>query len=829
MRSFAKLALFGGAAMALAAASPSGALARQSSTSAEVEAPVSVEELVVTARRREELLRDVPAAVSAINEEQREVLVLDRTEDYLRQVPSATLVTSGPEYLNDITIRGQGGGRLAFSETATGLYRDGVYAAGGGFGGRTLNRIDLFDMERIEVLRGPQGALFGRNSVGGAINVLSKRPEPELGGKLTGRYSDPERSDLEAVLNLPLGDRFGVRIGGYVSDQQDGFVHNLDTGEPVDDQYATGARITLEGRPTENFTLGLIVERSDSEAPSFTTLGQRPTRIDGTVLDPSAFERTDMNRKGVSEIGETSALLRADLEMSWADLSLRLARTERDGARKNEDGDHFNGNTGIDVAPGATVLFQDTAGFQDEAFDQTTFQAYLTSNGDGRVSWLAGIEAIASNSDVDTEAKLCPDYTGVAQPLTPGCVVGASGTFTPPTAPASIMGALARSTGRLGANHDAFTEELSSYSLFGSLEYQLTGTLTLGVELRVQTDEKTFTLERYSEDPLVYFGSGPVPAGLMAPITNDPDGASGPLPASPVQFCPPTLVAPQCAAGLETARVEAERKWTVWTPAATLRWAYAPGQNAYLRFATGYRPGGFNTNLAPNTVRSQLAAGLLYDPEYAYSYELGWKGDLFGGFLKGEAALFYVWTNEVQAVSAPSATSRGFVLQNSGDAHVYGFEAEIRRVQPIGPGRLQATLSYSTQAGAFEEGATSLSDLDGDGLPELVDLEGKHVPRLRDYQITLNLNYRQPLWNGVDGFASVSGQFAEGGYQNPPNTIDYPGYSLFDARVGLIGDSWRLSVFGRNLGDEVYVLNEIGGNNYWSQPRVVGVELSFKR
>jgi len=823
MRQVTKSALLGGAAMVVALMPLAAAQAQDGPA----EAATPLDEVVVTARKREELLRDVPAAITAITGEQREDLVLDRAEDYLRQIPSATLVTSGPEYLNDITIRGQGGGRLAFSETATGLYRDGMYAAGGGFGGRTLNRLDLFDLDRIEVLRGPQGALFGRNSVGGAINVLSKRPEPEFGGRILGRYADPERSDLEAVLNLPIGDRFGLRVGAYASDQRDGFVHNLDTGAPVDDQSSAGARLVAEARPTDALTLGMVLEYSESEAPSFTTLGQRATRIDGTVLDPSAFARTDMNRKGVARIDETSLLLRADVAMSWADLSLKISRTERNGARANEDGDHFNGNSSIDVAPGAAVQFQDTAGFQDEAYVQTGFQAYLASPGGGGFSWLVGVEAIDSGSDVETEARFCPDYTGVAQPLTAGCIVGLSGAFTPPAAPASIASALARSVGRLGANHDAFTEDLSSYSLFGSVEFKLTDTLTFGAELRVQTDEKEFTLQRYSEDPLVYFGTGPVPAGLMTPITADPDGA-GPLPASPVQFCPPTLTAPQCAAGLETARVEASRDWTVWTPAATLRWAYAPDQNAYLRFATGYRPGGFNTNLAPTTVRSQLASSLLYDPEYAYSYEAGWKGDLFGGFLKGEAALFYVWTNEVQAVSAPSATSRGFVLQNSGDAHVYGFEAEVRRVQPIGPGRLLASLSYSTQAGAFEEGSTSLSDLNGDGLPELVDLEGKEVPRLRDYQVTVNLTYKQPLWTGVEGFASLSGQFADGGFQNPPNTIDYPGYELFDARLGLVGERWRLSAFGRNLGDEVYVLNEISGNRFWSQPRVVGVELSVK-
>lgn len=818
MRATMKRRLLAGAAMSLSLA-PLGAFAQEAG---------AVEEVVVTARKREELLRDVPAAVTVITQEQRDVLVLDRTDDYLRQIPSATLVTSGPEYLNDITIRGQGGGRLAFSETATGIYRDGMYSAGGGFGGRSISRLDLFDVGRMEVLRGPQGALFGRNSVGGAINIVSNQPGDRPASRLTARYSDPERTDLEAVLDIPVSDQFGLRIGGLVSDQQDGFVHNTATGAPVDDQSYTGARIIAQLRPAAGVKFSLTLEQADSEAPSFTSLGQRPTRIDGTPLDTSAFTRSDMNRKGVASITETAGLLTADFELGWADLSLKASRTRREGGRANEDGDHFNGSSGIDVAPGAAVLFQDTAGFQDEDFDQTAIQAYLASNGGGRLSWLVGAEAITSESQVDTAAKLCPSYTGAAQPLTPGCIVGASGAFTPLTSPPILISATARTASRLGVNHDTFTETLHSLSLFGSLEYHLTDSVTLGAELRVQSDEKRFTLERWSQDPLVYFGSGSVPAGLMAPLTADPDGA-GPLPASVIQFCPPSLAAPQCAAGLETARVAADRKWTVWTPAATLKWAFAPGQNAYARFATGYRPGGFNTNLAPQTVRSQLAASLLYDPENAYSYEVGWKGELFGGALSGEAAAFYVWTNQVQVASAPSATSRGFVLQNSGDGHVYGLEAELRRVQSLGQGRLVASLSYSMQRGEFEAGATSLSDLNEDGTPELVNLEGREPPRLRDYQVTANLAYSRPLREGLTGFASLSGQFADGGFQNPPNTISYPGYALVDARVGVFGDHWRLSVFGRNLGDDVYVLNNVSGNNYWSQPRVAGVELTLRR
>ena len=142
-----KIATLAGTALAVVmAAMPGTALAQDTSVT-------DVGEVVVTSRKREERLVEVPAAVTAISAADREALVLEDLDDYLRQVPGATLVASGPEYLNDITIRGQGSGRLGFSEAATGLYRDGLYMAGGGFGGRSLGKMDYLDAAQVEVLR----------------------------------------------------------------------------------------------------------------------------------------------------------------------------------------------------------------------------------------------------------------------------------------------------------------------------------------------------------------------------------------------------------------------------------------------------------------------------------------------------------------------------------------------------------------------------------------------------------------------------------------------------------------------------------------------------
>lgn len=793
--------LFQTSALALLSVLPFvGVASAQDAVSAQAGQEADSDELVVTARRRAEQLSDVPAAVTAITEADRQGLVLDRIEDYLRQVQGTTLVTSGPEYLNDISIRGQGSGRVGFTETATGLYRDGVYSAGGGFGGRTLNRLDLFDSARVEVLRGPQGALFGRNAVGGAINVISRTPGDEFGASATVRYGDPERTDLEAILNLPLSDAVGIRIGGFSTNQDDGFINNATTGSVTDTQEASGARLTAEVRPSESATFSMMLEYLDSNAPAFSSLARSPS------LDPGPYDRANLNRQGRTDIEELGLTLRADFEMSWADLSLRAARRERDGQRTNEDDDHFAGVSLADVVPGAGVANPDYSRAQFEDYGRNVYQAILTSNGSGPITWLAGVEFLQSDDHVVTEPQDCLAYTGAAQPVTPGCYVGAA-----TAGAANTFSAAARNAGRGTMNHDTFNEEVESISVFGSVEAQIAERWTLAGELRVQQDSRDYNFERWSEDPLVYFGSGAAPAGLLAPI-----GGSG---VTTAQFCPPTLAAPACAAGNETARVRADFDETFYTPAVSLRWNFADNQNIYWRFATAYRSGGFNTNLPASLTRAQIEPSLRYDAEYAYNYETGWKGRLFG--FNAEASLYYTWTNEAQVVTAPAAGTTGFVLSNAGDIHVYGFEAEARRIFEVGPGRLMARIAYSTSDGEFEEGASLIAQ----GVT--VDLEGLQVPRLRDYQITANLHYTQDI-GPVRGFVGVSGQFADGGFETADNSREYQGYELYDARLGAEGDHWRFSLFGRNLTDQQYILNVVGTAEFWSQPRTYGAELTVR-
>jgi outer membrane receptor protein involved in Fe transport len=821
-----KTVLLSGAAVSLLLAAHTSANAQPAAPAAD--APV--EKVTVTARKRSEQARDIPGGVSVITGEEQRNLTVDGTQDYARQMPSTTLVNSGPEYLNDISIRGSGSGRLGFSETATGIYKDGNYSAGGGFGGRALNRMDLFDIERIEVLRGPQGALYGRNSVGGAINVVARKPSDvfEVFGEIG--YQDTERWIGKAIVNLPLVDDLWLfRAGGFHDEQNDGHHVNLTTGNAVDQQSFTGARATSDWRPDADTLFRLVYEYYDSATPAFGNVGFRaaaPANVGGFAIDPEPYTRNFMNREGFAEVSENSVFFTAEHTTSFGQFTVKLNHRKRDALRFHEDLDHFAGIASY-LVNGQTV---DLISGQGEDFARTGVEALLSSDDEGRWHWLLGVEGQFYEDEVITDPRVCPAYATAGAPtFIPGCTPGGAIVANPDAGPAGQaltagQTGAALSTGRQNLNHDDFIEELESFSLFGLIEHDLSDAFTAGLEARIQRDKKDFAFRRYSVDPIVYFGPGAAPAGRLTEILVN---------GNPAQFCPPSISGTaDCVAdggiSRDTLMIPASEEWTQFTPAATLKWDLNATDTAYLRFATGYRPGGFNVSMPNGLPRSDLQALIGYDPEYAYSYEVGWKGRLFDA-ITIDAAVFYNLTNESQQVSAPSSLARGFVLQNAGDTEVYGAEIEARTRFDVGPGNLVLTAVYSTIDGSFLEGATVLLDGNGDGIPDVLDISGNQVPRLRDYQIALNATYTVPLGGELRGLAAVGFQSADGGFETPDNTRTYEGYDLLDARLALLTEHWRLSLFGKNLTDERFRIQTVALNDYHNEPRVIGLELSYQK
>jgi outer membrane receptor protein involved in Fe transport len=728
-----KSALYLASALSLVAGAQANPALAQTAVPEDTEA--SVPEILVVARKREESLDDVPASVSALSAADQENLVLDGMGDYLRQTAGVLLVSSGPDYLADISIRGQGGGRNGFSESATGVYRNGIFVAGGGFGGRSFNRLDYFDNARVEVYRGPQGALYGRNAVGGAVNVVSNRPTMDLGLASNLEYGAADRLKLEGIVNGALiEDRVSVRLGGLMINQRGGDIVDINTLKILDSQKYEGGRAQLLTKIASGWEARLTYEVYSSEAAGFTALGQRLAAglPAGRVSDPSPYLR-NASRVGRVKINDKTFLAELDGEVGFANLAAVFVHKNRDGRRLNEDLDHFLGLEGL-----AGV---DMIGNQSEDFKRDGAEIRLSSNGDGPLNWLVGTDYQDTLSDA----------------------VAFNGGTVPATSSAALRSQAVR--------RDTALEKLTSWSIFGSIDYAISNRFSAGIELRSQRDEKNFRFQRID------------------------------LVTGPVQTSNPV--------------------WQETLPVASIRYKLGDNSNLYARYATGFRPGGFNqgvTNLAQ----------LEYNPETAQSFEMGFKGRIPDLRMRFGVVGYYTITDDMQVVTAASATDTTFTLSNVAGAKQWGAEAELSGIVTLGNGRLNYNLSAATQDGRFDDGSTIIVT------GQRVDISGGRVNRARDLTLNLSSFYSHQLWDGVDLVVGGSLRAERGGYENATGgTTHVSGRKLenftnIDARISLKSKAWQLSAFGKNLTDKTYIIQNVNGNNYYNERARYGVELSFK-
>jgi outer membrane receptor protein involved in Fe transport len=793
-------------------------------------AQASIETVTVTAERRSQSLLDVPSAVSVLGGDKLQDLGITGTRDLLQQVPGVNLASGGPSFVQEITMRGQGAGRNGFSETATGLYENGSYMAGGGFNGRQLSELNFFDVDRIEILHGPQGALYGRNSVGGAVNVIVNEPQSEFSAREQAQYGSQDSYGLQGVVNVPinLGDlELDTRVGAFYNDQESGFIRNLTTGNRVDKSSSFGARAGFLIHPTENSKLYAQVEYYDDKEPSFGTLayvvGYRATTsafTAGAPVDPGPYTRDHLTREGRTDAPDLTATVDFDQTTSLGDFSLKFYNRNRNAGRSNEDYEHYLGLPGFDPAgTGGVKLVTDLGQHQYEGFHLYDTQATFASNGNGPWHWLFGAEMLTFEDNVRTGFDNCAPYD--PSPKTSaqmeayqtngdgGCVVGLVPTAAAYTSPALFKADVAvENVIRNLVNSSTYQNEITSYAGFATASYDFDPQWTLGVEGRVTTDKNKYFVLDYSQDPLSYWGSGAVPAGFAKPIAGEQ--------------CPPQVAAAgQCAGAPPPYAQHESHRWNEFLPGATLTYKVTDSQTLYARFATGYRPGGFNDPL--------IAVQSAYKPEYTQSGEVGWKGLLLG-VLDGDLDAYYQKTRNVQLVQYSQASSGGFVLQNVGNDHVYGIEANLAHdFGNVGPGDMRLSANLSSNNGKFSSG-TEIAEKPPYGP---VSLAGLRVPFTYDIQGALDGTYSVPVGNGYNAQFEANYQFASGGVwqysgaNGVLTTLNNANRNELDLYVRLFSpDGWMISAFGKNVTDDRYLVATVSAAQYWSQPTTWGVAIT---
>src|SRR5688572_1063108 len=348
-----------------------------------------LEEIVVTARRREERLLDVPISLSVLPDVALERLQIDDVVALQYAVPNMTVTPwPGTPARATITMRGQvEPDRFPTVDPAVGVYLDGAYVAR--MGGANL---DLIDMERVEVLRGPQGTLYGRNTIGGAINLIPKRPDRTFAAELTAGAGNYDRVDLEAIVNIPHGgDGHAVRVAASHTEHS-GYGRNtlldLDLNEDDTDFLRAQLRLAPADRWDLNFSVDYTRTRADvglvtllAASPTsnlFPVLAGHPDDRLENYADPTARSvQANRGETGESEIRGASGALEVELASFAVKALSAYRRLDTDDGAKDLDGTPYD-------------VFAIAGRGEDQEQWNHELQAYGDAFGD-RLSWIGGL------------------------------------------------------------------------------------------------------------------------------------------------------------------------------------------------------------------------------------------------------------------------------------------------------------------------------------------------------------------------------------------------------------------------------------------------------
>ena len=341
-----------------------------------------IEEVVVTARKRQESLQDVPVAVTALTPNQLERGSIQRTTDIDKMVPNVELHQTyiGSESLS-ASIRGIGFDDIEKSlEPTVGVAVDGVFMAS-----NSGAVFDLFDVESVEVLRGPQGTLFGRNTIGGVINVTRSKPTGEWGVKLQGTFGDQDMTDVKGVLNMPLGANGGIKLA-FKNIQSDSHVYNTTLNGRREFRDSTTVSATIRYDFTENTSVMFTYDDYDHDtiAPDNLMVGPFPEALTGYLSSQSNDYKTSpqLNPLEAYMWGDNSTL---QLTHNWAGHQFKYTMGIMDYEEEVHESSWGS----------ATVFFPVN---RDQEFKQTSHELQISSDSDGPLNYVAGFYYLEADS-----------------------------------------------------------------------------------------------------------------------------------------------------------------------------------------------------------------------------------------------------------------------------------------------------------------------------------------------------------------------------------------------------------------------------------------------
>jgi outer membrane receptor protein involved in Fe transport len=785
--------------VAVASALAAQAWAQQADTS-QPGAAVSpdVQTIVVTAQKRKEDVRKVPLSVSVVSAETLQNNQVADFTDLTRNVPNVSFSTQAGAGLGTIEIRGissQAG------QATVSIYLDDISLTTRNLYSQGTAEPRFFDLERVEVLRGPQGTLYGASSLGGTIKFISKQPDAKhFSGYGSAEVSSTSHGgtnwQVEAVLNAPLvKDSMALRVG-VQSGKDSGYIDRVDPNtlqvleKGINSTHWDVVKMALKADLGSGWTAtpAVFAQRytSDDIDASYLHVGDYQGANAGVPL-PIFQTSKPVREPGKDKLTVPSLTVTGDV--GFGDFTGVLSGYQRRFDRI-QDGTSINsvyiGSVTTDPALGAIVGMLPSQVILNNKVDQTSLEMRVASKDYEQtrspITWLGGVYLSKTKTQVvDNEPVLG---------ITAAFQNAGHDVNNPADLADTWQGAFTGDSSYYSARH--YDDKQSS--VFGEVTWHASPSLRVIGGLRVLRATQHFTREGN-----YYYTS----CGTSSPSD-----------------CP------------VTAAIDA--KWNATTPRLAVDWDLNPDHTVYANIAKGFRLGGANRPIPDTPLVEQDLADLglptkppaSFNPDSLWNYEVGSKSRLWGGRVTLNTALFYLdWKNIQQDVTL---TNSGFDFEtNVGKAKSYGveFDARIRATDA-----LTLTLAGGITRATFSENVVALGT-DSDGNFNV--RKGDWVQGVPRFNAQLGAEYHFALTDSIGAVLRANGQWtgrSHGSLFRGDTDYDRAGYFKADASAGLSFGRYDLTLFVKNLTNEQKVIQQPSvqavDTAYYLRPRTIGIRLS---
>ena len=765
----------------------------------------SMEEVVVTSRRKDESVQDVPLSVTAFGEEAIEQIKPNTLRDFDGLVPNVYIGmnTSGPG-ASALYIRGVGYADIEKTQSPqVGVIVDGIQ-----MGSSTGQLIDVFDVESIEINRGPQGVLFGKNTIGGNIVVNRVKPQfNDFGIKASAEMGNYNGKTMKARVNIPLIDDTLAFKFGAISRERDGFYDNVNLNRTAGDIDFSSQTAALAWAPSDSVEVNLTYDHIGDRSQ---TMPQDP-RFDGDNRFVNRADKVEPTSYEVDQIG-----LKIDWDISDT-MTLHYvggSANGRDVVNQDFDGGDING---------AAIPFAQLHTLRDQKYDIQSQELRLDIDVNEQVSAMIGYYDFASDLAFrqDTNNILQLPNVAIGLPAEVPCAAVGFRNNATPGLETFCQFPNARSTQLAG-------ETVDSKAWFGSISYRATDDFEVTLGAR-SIDESKSAYNSYTD-----FSFNPADGRVANPVYDDVSAAGY----NEHDF---RGLASIPGASYETP----EKSWSETIITASASYRISDQSLAYASYSEGFRSGGFSIRNASGPDR----AG--YDPETADQFEIGVKNDFLDNRLRVNLA-YYVLNREGAQFSSIITLPPGSIpgtttyINNGGESESKGVEIEgqwfmndnLRLI--FNYGTIDVENSAFTLACELVDGCVTavVGELDPSGT--LRNLGGGSDSRQPEDSLSISLAFDQEMGGGLFGanvgYKTVGDFLLVNTGGGADQRLYEGGYSQVDARISYSfetsgGDQWSITAFGKNLTDEAFKEHALflggptTGFQGWGAPRTYALEL----